>query len=181
MPQVASPGREKRLHSIHCVSFLLRHPALRAAVAQQTEAGDRRGAQFSSCEVTECQAQVLSAPSVPSGAVLSPVPLPLCPVCTSSSDASIHPALNSSHPPISALQTAVGRGPGLAIGLCPFCPCRCACHVYRAHPVAGGWSLQTRRDRPPSGCCGVPSVLLPDVTIRGGRRAWASLSVVRPS
>lgn len=46
------------------------------------------------------------------------------------------PALNPPHPPISALQTAVGRGPGLAIGLCPFCPCRCACHVYSS--TSGG-------------------------------------------
>lgn len=67
--------------------------------------------QFSSGEVTECQAQVLSAPSVPSGAVLSPVPLPLCPVCTSSSDASIHPCFESPSPPNLSFADSCWQGP----------------------------------------------------------------------
>lgn len=129
---VSRKGEKASFRSLCFVPLAASSPA--AAVAQQTEAWSSGSfplarslnARPRSSVPPRCP-QVLSCPQSP---FLSARCAP--PALTLPST----PALNPPHPPISALQTAVGRGPGLALGLCPFCSCRCACHVYSS--TSGG-------------------------------------------
>ena len=143
LQQAASPGMEgKERASIHCFSFILSNPALRAESGQeeQIEAGYRAcrsNSFFSFVRSLNARSKFLVVPPQgPSISVLFPAPAPLFLVNIPSSYSFLHPSFSgyilsvplSPCPQISALETTGLQGPccgpqalSCSLQICPSC------------------------------------------------------------